>query len=105
MILLRITANRAKRCFRVKRFTLEGGMWMKKKKQNKRKSGVPSQIQRLDKELAATIRLALELGLTEEQIKRRYHITSAQIDYSKKNGGSFDNLHSESAVNTTKKGR
>lgn len=79
---------------------------MTKKKQNKqRKPGVPSQVQRLDKELAATIRLALELGISEDQIKKRYHVTSAQIDYSRKNGGRFDNLHSDMAVNTTKKGR
>ena len=61
-------------------------------------------MQRLDKELAATIRLALELGLTEDQIKKRYHVTPAQIDYSRKNGGSFNDLYSNMLLQQRKGG-
>ena len=79
---------------------------MKKKKQNKRKStGIPSAINRLDPELAAEVRLAVEMGIPDQQILRRYHICESQLDYAKRNAKSFNDLYSESAVNTTKKGR
>ena len=77
---------------------------MTKKKQNKRKStGIPTAINRLDPELAAEIRLAVEMGISDTQILRRYHICESQLDYAKRNGKSFNDLHSESAVNTRRR--
>ena len=52
-----------------------------KKKHNKRKStGIPTAINRLDSELAAEIRLAVEMGISDKQILRRYHICESKID-------------------------
>ena len=77
---------------------------MTKKKQNKKKrTGIPTAINRLDPELAAEIRLAVEMGISDKQILRRYHICESQLDYAKKNGKSFNDLHSESAVNTRRR--
>ena len=75
-----------------------------KKKHNKQRksTGIPSAINRLDPELAAEVRLAVEMGISDKQILRRYHICESQLDYAKKNGKSFNDLHSESAVNTRK---
>ena len=76
----------------------------KQNKKNKRKStGIPTSVNRLDPELAAEVRLAVEMGISDKQILRRYHICEAQLDYAKKNAKSFDNLHSESAVNTRRR--
>ena len=77
---------------------------MTKKKQNKKKrTGIPTAINRFDPELAAEIRLAVEMGISDKQILRRYHICESQLDYAKKNGKSFNDLHSESAVNTRRR--
>lgn len=74
------------------------------KKQNKKKrTGIPTAVNRLDPELAAEIRLAVEMGIPDKQILRRYHVCEAQLDYAKKNAKSFDSLHSDIAEN--KRGR
>ena len=51
---------------------------------NKRRSNYPSPAQRLDDILIAEIRLALQLGLSEDTILSNYHITYSQLNYCKK---------------------
>ena len=80
-------------------------MTKKNKKKQRKPTGIPSQIDRisLDKQLIAEIKLCLELGISEDQIKKRYHVTPAQIDYSRKNGKSLDTLHADTTVNIRRK--
>lgn len=79
---------------------------MTKKKQNKqnkkKRTGIPSAINRLDPELASEIRLAVEMGISDKQILCRYHICESQLDYAKRNGKNFNDLHSDMAVNIRK---
>lgn len=62
---------------------------------NKRKSYYPSDISRIDPELAAEVRLALMLGIPEKVVMRNYGLTYRQIDYCKKNGKSFKDIYEE----------
>ena len=75
---------------------------MAKKKKQHKSTGIPSAINRLDPELAAEIRLAVEMGIPDKQILRRYHICESQLDYAKKNGKSLDTLHADTTVNIRK---
>ena len=68
----------------------------KNRKYNKRRNNYPSDIARIDQELAAEVRLALMLGIPEEVVMRNYKLTYRQIDYCKKNGKSFEELKKES---------
>ena len=67
----------------------------KNRKYNKRRNNYPSDIARIDQELAAEVRLALMLGIPEEVVMRNYKLTYRQIDYCKKNGKSFKDLKKE----------
>lgn len=69
---------------------------MTKKYNNKRRSYYPSDIARIDSELASEVRLALMLGISEKVIMKNYGLTYKQIDYCKKNGKSFEDLLKES---------
>ena len=69
---------------------------MKKYNNNKRRNNYPSDIARIDQELASEVRLALLLGISEEVVMRNYGLTYRQIDYCKKNGKSFEELKKES---------
>ena len=62
---------------------------------NKRRSYYPSDVSRIDPELASEVRLALMLGIPEEVVMRNYRLTYRQIDYCKKNGKSFKELKKE----------
>ena len=62
------------------------------KRKNKRRSNYPSDIARIDPELASEVRLALMLGISEETVIRNYGLTYKQIDYCKKNGKSFQDI-------------
>ena len=55
-----------------------------RKYNNKRRSNYPSPAQRLDDILIAEIRLALQLGLSENTILSNYHINYNQLNYCKK---------------------
>lgn len=61
----------------------------------KRRSYYPPDIARIDQELAAEVRLALMLGISEKVVMKNYGLTYKQIDYCKKNGKSFEDLKKE----------
>ena len=66
------------------------------KKYNKRKrNNYPSDIARIDPELASEVRLALMLGISEKVVMKNYGLNYRQIDYCKKNGKSFKDLLKE----------
>ena len=65
------------------------------KRKDKRRNNYPSDIARIDPELASEVRLALMLGIPEEVVMRNYRLTYRQIDYCKKNGKSFKDLIKE----------
>lgn len=70
---------------------------MNRKYNNKRKrNNYPSDIARIDPELASEVRLALMLGIPEKVVMKNYGLTYRQIDYCKKNGKSFEELKKES---------
>ena len=62
------------------------------KRKNKKRNNYPSDIARIDPELASEVRLALMLGISEETVIRNYGLTYKQIDYCKKNGKSFQDI-------------
>ena len=51
---------------------------------NKRKNNYPTPVQRVDDLLIAEIRLALQLGLSDDTIVKNYHITYSKLKYCKK---------------------
>ena len=70
---------------------------MNRKYNNKRKRNhYPSDIARIDPELASEVRLALMLGISEKVVMKNYGLNYKQIDYCKKNGKSFEELKKES---------
>ena len=66
---------------------------------NKRKNYYPSDIARIDPELASEVRLALMLGISEKVVMKNYGLNYRQIDYCKKNGKSFEELKKEDIEN------
>ena len=52
---------------------------------NRRNSNVPSPITRIDDAILREVSLMLELGATDELIRKSYNICSSQIDYIRKN--------------------
>ena len=60
---------------------------------NKRKNNYPSPVQRVDDLLIAEVRLALELGLSDDTIIKNYHITYSQLNYCKKKDVSFQDYY------------
>ena len=60
---------------------------------NKRRSNYPSPVQRVDDILAAEVRLALQLGLSDDTIVKNYHITYSQLNYCKKRKVSFQDYY------------
>ena len=61
----------------------------------RRKSYYPSDIARIDPELASEVRLALMLGISEKVVMKNYGLNYRQIDYCKKNGKSFNDIYKE----------
>lgn len=51
---------------------------------NTRRDNYPTPVQRVDDILAAEVRLALQLGLSDDTIVKNYHITYSQLNYCKK---------------------
>ena len=60
---------------------------------NKRRSNYPTPVQRVDDLLIAEIRLALQLGLSDDTIVKNYHITYSQLNYCKKRKVSFQDYY------------
>ena len=71
------------------------------KRKDKRRNNYPSDIARIDPELASEVRLALMLGISEKVVMRNYGLTYRQIDYCKKNGKSFEELKKEDDTNVS----
>lgn len=57
---------------------------MRNKRYPNKKRSYPSPVQRVDDLLVAEIRLALQLGLSDDTIVKNYHITYSQLNYCKK---------------------
>ena len=67
----------------------------KNRKCNKRRNNYPSPVQRLDDILVAEVRLALQLGISENTILKNYKITQGQLNYCKnKKNVSFKDIYS-----------
>ena len=64
-----------------------------RKYNNKRKNNYPSPVQRVDDLLIAEVRLALQLGLSDDTIIKNYHITYSQLNYCKKKDVSFQDYY------------
>ena len=60
---------------------------------NKRRSNYPSPVARVDDLLIAEVRLALQLGLSDDTIIKNYHITYSQLNYCKKKDVSFNDYY------------
>ena len=59
---------------------------------NKKRS-YPTPVQRVDDLLIAEVRLALQLGLSDDTIIKNYHITYSQLNYCKKKDVSFQDYY------------
>ena len=59
---------------------------------NKKRS-YPTPVQRVDDILIAEVRLALQLGLSDDTIIKNYHITYSQLKYCKKRKVSFQDYY------------
>ena len=67
----------------------------KYKRKDKRPIGIPTGIQRLDKELMSEIRLFVSLGHTVEQATRAYHVNESMVRFAIKKGKDFESLQKE----------
>ena len=59
---------------------------------NKKRS-YPTPVQRVDDLLIAEVRLALQLGLSDDTIMKNYKITYSQLNYCKKKDVSFQDYY------------
>ena len=59
----------------------------------RRRDNYPSPVQRLDNILVAEVRLAIQLGLSDDTIVKNYHITYSQLNYCKKRKVSFQDYY------------
>ena len=50
----------------------------------RRRNKYPSPVQRVDDLLVAEVRLAIQIGLSDDTIIKNYHITYSQLNYCKK---------------------
>ena len=57
---------------------------MRNKRYPNKKRSYPTPVQRVDDLLIAEVRLALQLGLSDDTIIKNYHITYSQLNYCKK---------------------
>ena len=67
----------------------------KNRKYNKRKSNYPSPVQRVDDLLVAEVRLAIQIGLSDDTIMKNYHINYSQLSYIKRSKLSFNDIYSK----------
>ena len=59
----------------------------------KRRDNYPTPMQRVDDILIAEVRLALQLGLSDDTIMKNYHINYSQLNYCKKRKVSFQDYY------------
>lgn len=67
----------------------------KNRKHNKRKSNYPSAVARVDDLLVAEVRLAIQIGLSDDTIIKNYHISYSQLNYIKRTKVSFNDIYSK----------
>ena len=61
----------------------------------RRRNKYPSPVQRVDDLLVAEVRLAIQIGLSDDTIIKNYHITYSQLNYIKRTKVSFDDIYSK----------
>ena len=66
---------------------------MNKNRRYNKKRSYPTPVQRVDDILIAEVRLALQLGLSDDTIIKNYHITYSQLNYCKKKDVSFQDYY------------
>lgn len=74
-----------------------GGYAMNRKhdRKNKRPTGIPTGIMRLDVELMSEIRLFVSLGNTISDAARAYHVSEQMARYACRKGKDFDSLQKD----------
>ena len=62
---------------------------------NRRPTGIPTGIQRLDRELMSEIKLFVSLGNTISHTARVYHVSEQMVRYACRKGKDFDSLQKD----------
>ena len=70
---------------------------MKRNNKNKRRynKGIPSGVDRMDKELLSEIKLYYSLTNSIEATAKAYHVSRVMVEYAVKNGSSFNDLQKQ----------
>lgn len=64
-------------------------------RKDKRPTGIPTGIQRLDRELMSEIKFFVSLGNTISHTARVYHISEQMVRYACRKGKDFDSLQKD----------
>ena len=64
-------------------------------RKDKRPTGIPTGLQRLDRELMSEIKLFVSLGNTISHTARVYHISEQMVRYACRKGKDFDSLQKD----------
>ena len=64
-------------------------------RKDKRPNGIPTEIQRLDRELMSEIKLFVSLGNTISHTARVYHISEQMVRYACRKGKDFNSLQKD----------
>ena len=64
-------------------------------RKDKRPTGIPTRIQRLDRELMSEIKFFVSLGNTISHTARVYHISEQMVRYACRKGKDFDSLQKD----------
>ena len=64
-------------------------------RKDKRPTGIPTGIQRLDRELMSEIKLFVSLGNTISHTARVYHVSEQMVRYACRKGKDFDSLQKD----------
>lgn len=64
-------------------------------RKDKRQTGIPTGIQRLDAELMSEIKLFVSLGNTITDTARKYKVSENMVKYAIKKGKDFNNLQND----------
>ena len=64
-------------------------------RKDRRPTGIPTGIMRLDAELMSEIRLFVSLGNTISDAARAYHVSEQMVRYACRKGNDFDSLQKD----------
>ena len=64
-------------------------------RKDKRPTGIPTGIQRLDRELMSEIKLFVSLGNTISDAARAYHVSEQMVRFAIKKGKDFNSLQKD----------